>query len=712
MPAGKEQSTAGPKSIVLPMFRPRRVVLARALVLLAALAVALPATAGAQEPKRAVVVFWTATPVQDLDLSGPTKPDEPRDLILRHLGAQPGLALGVWSSVLGEYREEQALLDVSQGTRATLSLYKPRDPFRTTLDPATRTLAHWAATKRRAKRVSDTLRPGLLASSIPGGAGFAGVTGRDTRPAIVAADRGGHVAAVSFGPVDTLAGRTMQLSARRALVAVAVPPTPAGRAQLDALIAARSPGELLLIAHLPPTANDRALTRPPSRFYKQPAFAAAGLGEGSVRSPSTRHDGLVSGIDVMPTVLEHLGVKVPDQSRGEAIDTGPRLSAKDLEHQRRRWSDVRSGRQSASMRGVIALGLVLFLFLGALRGLRAAVAPALRITTLGLMWWPTAVLASAAVEPSTRLKETAFIGVLSILAAAITDRVARWPRGPAIPAAVGIAVYTVDLAFGGPLLTNSALGPSVAFGARFFGISNELEPLLPILLLSGLAAVMTGREITRRTPVVYALAGLFLAIVVGWGRLGADVGGVITVGMGMAVATLVMLRNGPTKRALALTALVPFVAIGGLIALDLLLSGSDHLSRNIGKASGPGDLWELVARRYELAFKVLKTGRTPAYFLGAGLAIWFAVRNREWLYGRVPHRAWTAVLVGGLAAGVAGMLTNDSGPVLLVNAVLSLATVTGYLLAGTRARALAEAPRRPDAPAPSGAPAADPVLTP
>ncbi|HVE67807.1 MAG TPA: hypothetical protein VNB64_04425 [Solirubrobacteraceae bacterium] len=693
------------------MFRPRRVAFACALALLA-VAVALPATAAAQETPRALVVFWTATPVQNADLSGPEKPDEPRDRFLRALGARPGLALGLWSSVLGEYREEQVLLDVSQGTRHTLSLYTPRDPLKLTLDPRTRTLANWAPTRRRAARVSATLRPGLLAQSIPGGAGFAGVSGGDTRPAIVAAGEDGRVAAVSLGPVDTLARRATQLSARRALVSVSVPPTPAGLEQVDALIAQRPPGELLLIAHLPPTAPDRALTKPPSRFYKQPAFAAAGLGSGGVTSPTTRHDGLVSAIDVLPTVLEHLGIDVPDKSRGEPIETGARLSAERLEDQRRRWSDVRSGRQSASMRGVIAIALVVFLLLGAIRGLRAAVAPALRIGALGLMWWPTAVLASAAVEPGTRLQETALIGVLSIVLGALTDRLVPWPRGPAIPAAVGIAAYTVDLAFGGPLLTNSALGPSVAFGARFFGVSNELEPLLPILLLSGLAAVMTGRPITRRTTTIYAVAGLMLAIIVGWGRLGADVGGVITVGMGVAVATLVMLPGGITKRALAITACVPFAAIGGLILLDLALSGSDHLSRNLGRAEGAGELWELVERRYELAFRVLKSGRTPAYFIGAGLAIWFAVRNREWLYGGMPHRAWTAVLIGGLAAGVAGMLTNDSGPILLVNAVLALATVTAYLVAGTRARVLSEAPREPESPPPAGARAADPVLAP
>jgi hypothetical protein len=297
--------------------------------------------------------------------------------------------------------------------------------------------------------------------------------------------------------------------------------------------------------------------------------------------------------------------------------------------------------------------------------------------------------------------------------AAITDRLVPWPRGPALPAAVGLAFYTVDLAVGGGLITRSVLGPSLAFGSRFYGISNELEPLLPILLLVGLAALLTGRPLTRRTPWIYIGSGIVLGIIVGWGRLGADVGGVITVGLAMAAATLVMLPGGVTRRSVIVALLVPVAAIGALILIDLGLSGGDHLSRNLLRIENTRELWELVARRYQQAFTILTSGRTPAYFLGCAVAVGFAIRNRRWIYGTMPHRAWTAALVGGLGAGIGGMLANDSGPVLLVNSVLALATVTGYLLAGTRARQFAERADEPgpDGPRPRGERPAETVLT-
>ncbi len=229
-------------------------------------------------------------------------------------------------------------------------------------------------------------------------------------------------------------------------------------------------------------------------------------------------------------------------------------------------------------------------------------------------------------------------------------------------------------------MSRSILGPSIAAGGRFYGVSNELEPVLPIVLLVGLAAVVAGREVTRATMALYGAAGFALLVVVGWGKLGADVGGVITIGAGVAVATLVMTPGPVTVRRILLTALVPVGALGVLIAIDLGLSGGSHLTRNLLRASDVGELVELVTRRYELAWRVLIGGNKPALFLGAVLAIAFAWRNRERLYGALPHRAWAAALLGGLAAGVVGMLVNDSGPVLLINAVFGLGALTAYLL--------------------------------
>jgi hypothetical protein len=656
---------------------------------LSALALAVvslvPSTAAAADDRRVILAFYEANP-DEIIVRPPGRDSKREDTLLRFFAAQPALRTGLWSSVHGSYNAQQAVLDVSQGTRQPSGLYGGVDEDddghldELRLDSATRTFVNWKQFRDRAHDVSRTIRPGLLAGSVPGGAGFVGATGDSRLPAIAAADERGHVARLSFGAVATLASRARALSRSTKLVVVAVPFGRVGEMQLAALAGGRTADELVLIAQLPDTTRPGALVRPPLRLLRQAAFGIGAGFDGSPTSGSTRRDGLVSSIDVAPTALQWIGIDPPDRMRGVAIEDGPRVSAQRLDELRVRWTQIRDGRQAESFISIVTLAAILFLVLGTGRGIRPAIAPVLRIGALGALWWPSVVLLSAAVEPSTKVAEVYFIAGVAIALGALTEWLMTWARAPIVPAAVCMIAYTVDLAAGGELLSRSVLGPSIAAGGRFYGVSNELEPVLPIVLLVGLAALVAGRAVTRATMAVYAAGGLGLLVVVGWGKLGADVGGVITIAVAVAVATLVMTPGRPTFRRLALTALVPVGALAVLIAIDLGLSGGSHLTRNLLRASDAGELLELVTRRYQLAWRVLTGGDKPALFLGAVLAIAFAWRNRRLLYGTLPHRAWEAGLAGGLAAGVAGMLVNDSGPVLLINSIFGLAALTAYLL--------------------------------
>ncbi|HEX4344355.1 MAG TPA: hypothetical protein VHZ31_02220 [Solirubrobacteraceae bacterium] len=645
-----------------------------------------PATAGAAPQRRAIVAFYAASPKDVIVQPAPGQSGSPTDAMLRFLGDQPALRPGLWSSTQGAYQRQQALLDISQGTRQPAGLYSDVDANGDGVlddlrfDAAARAFTNWQPFRKRAYDVSQTLRPGLLAGSVPGGAAFVGARGALTGPAIVAADQGGHVAAVSSGSVATLAARALAQSSRRRLVVVSVPVGAAGRAQLTRLARERAADELLLVVQLPETPDPRTYTIAPARFLRQPDFAIADGLRGSPTSASTRRDGLVTATDFAPTILTWIGVNPPDDMRGLAIEGGAKVGVARLDALRQRWTSTRDGRQVASFLAIVTLTAILFLLLGTLRDLRTSGRLALRIGALGALWWPTAVLASAAVEPASKTSEVFLIAGLSLVLGAVTERVLPWERAPVVPAAACMLAYTVDLALGGPLLTVSALGPSVAAGSRFYGVSNELEPILPIVLLIGLAALTSGREITRRTMGLYAGAGLALLVVIGWGRLGADVGGVITVGAGVAVATLVMLPGTLTVRRLLIAAVVPVAALAFLIVLDLVLSGGSHLTRNLLRADDSTELWELVTRRYQLAWGILTSGNRPAHFLASVLAVVFAWRNRDRLYASLPHRAWAAALIGGLACGVVGALANDSGPILFINAVVGLAGLTAYLL--------------------------------
>ena len=160
----------------------------------------------------------------------------------------------------------------------------------------------------------------------------------------------------------------------------------------------------------------------------------------------------------------------------------------------------------------------------------------MRVGAIALLWAPVAVLLPAALEPS-RTVEFALIVATCFALGALTDLLVPWPRAPLVPAVVAVVALTVDALAGTQLLMRSLLGPSPAFGARFYGIGNELKSGLAVLVFTAVAAALYPAVRSRRAAATMACAGIVLAIVEGSARIGAGVGGVILVSAGTAVAT-------------------------------------------------------------------------------------------------------------------------------------------------------------------------------
>jgi hypothetical protein len=308
-----------------------------------------------------------------------------------------------------------------------------------------------------------------------------------------------------------------------------------------------------------------------------------------------------------------------------------------------------------------------------------------RTGALAVLWLLPVLLLFAALRPG-RLTEELGVALGSLLLGALTDRLVRWPRAPVVPGAIGVVAYVVDLAFGSPLIVTSLLGPNPLFGSRFYGIGNELEATLPVLML---AAVAAGACVAGRAwrsvalALAFAIGGLVLGVAIGAGRLGADVGGVVTVGAAAAVAVLLALPGRMTGRRVAITVLVPVLALGALALLDLATGGDSHFSRSVLRAGDDQALGDVVERRYELAWNQFTRGIMPLLTALSLAAIAYGIWARDRLgRGLEGADAWRAALAGGAAAGIAGALSNDSGPLLLVLATFGTAWVWGYLRSG------------------------------
>jgi hypothetical protein len=170
----------------------------------------------------------------------------------------------------------------------------------------------------------------------------------------------------------------------------------------------------------------------------------------------------------------------------------------------------------------------------------------------------------------------------------------------------------------------------------------------------------------------FALAALVAAVVLGAGRLGADVGAVITLAAGGGAAALAATGRRPSRRALALVIAAPVAAVGALVLLDLATGGGGHLTRTVNDANGSGDLWDVARRRFDASLSSLKKpGQAFVFAAAVAGLVWMAVRRQRLLRLVEGCGAFRAGLVGAFFAVVVGAAANDSGPLIAeVGAVL------------------------------------------
>jgi hypothetical protein len=597
------------------------------------------------------------------------------------------------------------LLDITQGARVSYSAYSPAYPpslaSLTFGPPPSARVSPWPAVLDRAEGAPQLLEPGLLAARIPGGAAYAApysandsvglgraidiakpITSAVTADWPLAANRSGEIAAVSFGSPSTLLARVAKLRASHRLVVTDLPPGAGGYSDLRALAASRPSSELLIAIQSAPDL--------PGHELLWSAFAGLGPGAHTLTSQTTNQRGMIAAIDIGPTILEHLGLPAPADMRGKPVRLDGAFDGPGLRALLARLVVIDSRRLPALEWLALAWALLLALMLVPIgpgrvgQDMRRARAGwALRTGALAMLWTPVAVLVPAALEPS-RAGEFALIVAVCFALGALTDRLVPWPRAPIAPALTAVLALTVDALAGTQLLMRSLLGPNPAFGARFYGIGNELKSGLAVLVFSAVAAALYPAVRGRKAATAMACAGIALAVVEGSARIGAGVGGVILVSAGTAVASVMLLPGSFNRRRALIVMVAPVLGLAALAVIDLTTAhGSGHFTGSVLDVRSPGDIRDIVVRRYGAAWDELKNHLMPLATALALAASFIAVRRRDRVLAPVHgDPAWLAALAGGLTAGTIGALSEDSGPELLVVAVFVLACVLGYLWGG------------------------------
>lgn len=577
-----------------------------------------------------------------------------------------GISPGGLSAGLGTVRSTQTYLDISQGNRIFSSLYPDKIP------PSLRVgerVPGWRALVKRSDGAPANLVPGLLGGSLAAAGIPIHVDPSLRTPALIAAERDGHVGRGQPGECIT----------------ASCPPgfdvVLADLVDLPA-IARRLHGDDLLIA----------IERPPPPARELLTLGIAGRGfDGNLTSATTRSDGLVTSTDLGPTILKRFGVPVPGQMSGRPIRSEGPVDAAAVSGRAHRLSVIGKRRDP-----VIFTNALLWLLAGLVAiavGRGRAARTVLPLLALACAYLPLLLLAGAALEPSC-LAERLIVGLGAPLLGAMTLRFVRGYAALAVACALTVGAYAVDVIAGSPLTSLSLIGPNPAVGVRFFGIGNELEATVAVLVPVGVGAAVVAwsrGELDARGRRLGALAflgaGAVAAVIFGLGRFGADVGAVIVLPVGATVAAAVLSGVAGRRRTLMLVLAAPALALALLAALDLALGGGAHLTSSVLRGGGASSLGDVFDRRVRLSVKSFGHNADSPYLYLSILVAMLAVVKRRTVAAFFEHKpAAFAGLCGAAAATIVGTLANDSGALLLMVGTAYVLAATGFFWAQSTRR--------------------------
>jgi hypothetical protein len=374
---------------------------------------------------------------------------------------------------------------------------------------------------------------------------------------------------------------------------------------------------------------------------------------GGLTSDTTRRDGVVSNVDVAPTVLDFLDAPIPQDSVGSPIRVGGPAPTDLLE----RYVEWRSSSAPVAL-GVLAFALAslaasLLLLLGPWR----ASSPVQRGVALWVLFSVGLLVALVPASLLPDLRPVVAVAGVAVIGAFLAGAALLAGRGSptrpvALLATAGLVLVVLDALFGWPTGTTPLLGGSALEGVRFFGLGN---PYSGIVLSGAVLLAVMLRPWAGVT--VLAAAALFA----GLPFLGADLGGAITLS---AVAALwyglrVRGRLGWREWALVGAAAVAGAAIVVVTHLSLP-PGATHVSRAV-EGSGPVDLVRVLLHR--LALNLRATTALPAAWLAIlGVPFWLVLvwrrPGRFRLLDRDP--AWRDAVIALGLGGMIGYVLNDT----------------------------------------------------
>ena len=383
--------------------------------------------------------------------------------------------------------------------------------------------------------------------------------------------------------------------------------------------------------------------------------------KGLLTSGTTRTDGLITNMDVAPTILSQASLPVPGFVIGRPASV---ITSSNPIGRLRRMEQVVT--QEYKIRiptlaaiGVLAIlsGTILETSLVRRKGVRTAMIPIL----LFLLSLPAALLITDGFRIIGVVRYvlgliliTAAIATLSYAVSRLTGR-----RVSPLPIVQGMTALLIlgDVFTGSRLLQWSIVTCNQICGIRYYGLGNEYMGLLVASAL--LFPLLLWKSKRMTIPVLIWFAGV--ALVIGYPGFGANAGGFLTAVGTFGIAWIVLSGvRFRTRHAFALI-LLALLGIGVFFSLDIG-SRASHFGRSMALARIYGWQWlgYFIGGKLLMHLGILKTPQVQYTILAS---IPFFVLHGRRMKSEIVKRSLVEsvgfpAIIGGM---IVAFLFNDSG---------------------------------------------------
>ncbi|MFZ5753872.1 MAG: hypothetical protein ACOY3J_06490 [Bacillota bacterium] len=409
---------------------------------------------------------------------------------------------------------------------------------------------------------------------------------------------------------------------------------------------------------------------------------------GLLSSASTKRTGIITNLDVAPTVLNFFNIDYAGVFIGSPLQVIPRENSLDFLFDLQEKLLANHQQRPQILKPYVFLQIVVVLSTICLLWLRHPWIKYCRSFLLLLTLVPLLLLLLPLFPGIGLIPRILFILSGLILSTAVLEKKCDLLKRLAYPYLLTAFLIVVDLLQGAPLMKNSLLGYDPISGARYYGIGNEYMGVLLGSSLMGLSLLTEAFKFYLPKVAAYLMLPLlagFLTCLVSAPQWGTNVGGGITFLLSFAIFLLTFFQRKINTKSLITLGLCTMLALTALFYFDLKrpLEAQSHigLAARIIQEQGLASFFPIASRKIAMNIKLIRYtiwSRVFMTFLGTFALLFYRPPGLvKRLMERYPG------LKAGFGAGITGSLValimNDSGIVAAATSMIFVAPTLLYL---------------------------------